>query len=68
MGFPGGSDDKKSACNTGDPSSSLGWEDLLKKGMATHYRVPVILPGISHGQESLLGYNPWVHPEPDMTR
>ena len=54
MGFPGGSDDKKSACNTGDPSSSLGWEDLLEKGMATHYRVPVILPGKPHGQESLL--------------
>ena len=67
MGFLGGSDDKKSACNIGDPSSSLGWEDPLEKGMATHSRVPVILPGKSHGQESLLGYNPWVHKKLDMT-
>ena len=27
---------KKSACNTGDLGSSLGWEDSLEKGMATH--------------------------------
>ena len=25
MGFPGGSDDKESACNVGDPGSILGW-------------------------------------------
>ena len=24
MGFPGGSDDKESACNSGDPGSILG--------------------------------------------
>ena len=34
-GFPGGSDGKESACNTGD-LGSLGWEDALEKGMATH--------------------------------
>ena len=34
--FPGGSDGKVSAYNAGDPGSqSLGWEDLLKKEMAT---------------------------------
>ena len=33
-GFPGDSDDKESTCNVGDPS--LGWEDPLEKGMATH--------------------------------
>ena len=31
LGFPAGSDVKKSACNAGDPGSILGWEDPLKK-------------------------------------
>ena len=31
---------------------SLGWEDPLEEGMATH---PVFLPGESHGQRSLVG-------------
>ena len=35
-GFPGGSEDKASACNAGDPVRSLGWEDPLREGMATH--------------------------------
>ena len=35
-GFPGGSDGKESACNVGDPVQSLGWEDPLEKGKATH--------------------------------
>ena len=35
QGFPGGSDGKASACNAGDPGSSLGWEDPLEKEMAT---------------------------------
>ena len=40
---------------------SLGWEDPLKKGMATHssilaWRIP---------QRSLAGYNPWDHKESD---
>ena len=33
----------------------LGWEDPLEEEMAT----PVFLPGKSHGQRSLEGYNPW---------
>ena len=36
VGIPGDSDDKESACNAGDLSPSLGWEDLLEKEMATH--------------------------------
>ena len=36
VGFPGGSDGKESACNKGDSGQSLGQEDPLKKGMATH--------------------------------
>ena len=30
-----GSADEESACNAGDLGSTLGWEDLLKKGKAT---------------------------------
>ena len=35
---------------------SLGWEDPLKKEMAT---TPVFLPGKSHGWRGLVGYSPW---------
>ena len=35
---------------------SLGREDPLEKEMAT---TPVLLPGRSHGQRSLVGYSPW---------
>ena len=28
---------------------------------------PIFLPGESHGQRSLAGYNPWGHRELDMT-
>ena len=34
--FPGGSDSKASAYNSGDWVQSLGLEDLLEKGMAPH--------------------------------
>ena len=37
--FPGGSYGKESACNGGDQVQSLGWEDPLEKGMATHSSV-----------------------------
>ena len=33
---------------------SLGWEDPLEKGMATH---PAFLPGEFHGQRSLVGFS-----------
>ena len=36
VGFPGGSDDKESACNARDLVQSLGGEDPMEKGMATH--------------------------------
>ena len=35
---------------------SLGWEDTLEEGVATHSS---ILAGESHGQRSLVGYSPW---------
>ena len=38
-GLPGGSDGKESAYNAGDQLQSLGQEDSLEKGMATHSRI-----------------------------
>ena len=55
---------------------SLGQEDPLEKGMATHFSMlwrrkwqntPVSLPGEFHGQRSLVGCSPWGHKELDMT-
>ena len=43
---------------------SLGQEDSLEEEMVIH---PVILPGKSCGQRSLVGYGPWGHKELDMT-
>ena len=43
---------------------SLGGEDPLEEGMATHSSV---LPGESHGQRSLAGYSPQGRKEVDMT-
>ena len=36
MGFPCGSAGKESACNEETWFRSLGWEDPLQKGKATH--------------------------------
>ena len=43
--FPGGSADKESACNAGDPVQFLDQEDPLNEEMATHssilaWRIP----------------------------
>ena len=43
---------------------SLGWEDLLEKGMATYSS---ILAWKIPGQRSLVGYSPWGRKESDMT-
>ena len=40
------------------------WEDVLEEGMAIH---PVSLLGESHGQRSLVGYNPWGLKESNTT-
>ena len=43
---------------------SLGQEDPLEKGMATHSR---FLAGESHGQRSLVSYSLWGQKESDTT-
>ena len=45
LGFPGGSAGKESTCSVGDWVQSMGWEDSLEKGKATHsntlsWRIP----------------------------
>ena len=43
---------------------SLGWEDPLEEGMATHSGIPAWK---IHEQRSLVGYSPWGHKESDTT-
>ena len=68
--FPGGSDGQVSACNAGDLGSIPGsypWVGKIpwrRKWQPT----PVLLPGRSHGQRSLVGYSPWGHKELDTTK
>ena len=57
--FPGGSDSKISACNAGD----LGLEPRKIPWKREWQPTPVFSPGESHGQRSLVGYNPWGHKE-----
>ena len=44
---------------------ALGWEDHLEK--VKWQSTPVLLPGKSHGQRSLVGYSLRGHKESDMT-
>ena len=62
--FPGSAADKESACNAGDPGSISGLG--RSPGEGQWQPTPVFLPGESHGQRSLVGYNPWDHKELDM--
>ena len=43
---------------------SLSWEDSWRRKWQPD---PVVLPGKSHGQRSLVGYSPCVYKESDMT-
>ena len=63
-GFPGSSDGKESACNTGDLGSIPG---LGRSPREEWQPIPVFLTGESHGQKSLVGYSPWGCKELDMT-
>ena len=60
--FSGGSDGKESACNAGDrnaedPGSTPGLGRFPWK--KEWQLVPVFLPGVFHGQRSLMGYSLW---------
>ena len=52
------------AGDLGGAGSILGSGRCWEEGMTTHSST---LAGESHGQRSLVGYNPWGHKESDMT-
>ena len=55
LGFPDGSAIKNLIVKQETWVQSLGREDPLEEGMATH---PVFWPGESHGERTLADYNP----------
>ena len=55
FGLPGGSDNKESACNAGDPDSISGSGRFPGEGNSNP------LHGEFHGQRSLAGYSPQGH-------
>ena len=65
MSFPGGSDDKESACNGGEPGFSP-WAGKISWRRAWQPTL-IFLPGESHEQRSLMGYSPWGCKESDTT-
>ena len=65
-GFPGGSDGKESACNTGDTRSVPGLERFPGEGNGSPLQCSCLEK--SHGQRSLPGNSPWSHKESDMTK
>ena len=64
-GFPGGSDSKEPACDTGDLDSILGSGRSLQKEMAIHSSI--LVWEIPWTQEPG-GYSPWGCKESDMTK
>ena len=65
LGFSGGSECKEVVCSAGDLGSipGLGRAPGERHGNALQYSC---LEN-SHGQRSLVGYNPWGHKESDTT-
>ena len=70
MGFPGGSEVKVSACNTGDPGSISGSGRTPGEGNGNPLQDSCLenpMDRESHGQKSLVGYSPWGRKESDTT-
>ena len=63
-GFFGGSAGKESTCHVGDLGSIPGL--VRSPGRRAWQPTPVFLPGESHGQRSLVVYNPWGCKDLDM--
>ena len=64
----GGASDKESACQSRKHKKSrfdLWVRKISWRGTWQH--TPVLLPGESHGQRSLVGYNPWGRKGSDTT-
>ena len=54
---------KASAYNAGDLGLISGWEDPWRRKWQP---TPLLLPGKSHGQRSLIGNSPWGRKELDI--
>ena len=65
MGFPRGSDGKKSTCNVGDLGLIPGLGRSLGGGNGNPLQHSCLEN--PHGQRSLVGYRPWGHKESDTT-
>ena len=63
-GFPGGSDNKESACNVEDPGLIPGLGSSHGKGNAMH---SVFLPREFHIRRNLAGCSPWDDKVSDIT-
>ena len=66
--FPGGASGKEPSCQFRRPQmrvQSLGWEDALEEGMATHSS---IVAWRIHRQRRLVGYSPNSHKETQLKR
>ena len=63
MGFPGGSDDKESACNVEDLGSIPVLESCLGEGHGNPLQYSCLEN--PHGQRHLEGYSPWGRKELD---
>ena len=64
-GFPGGSDNKESACNAGGPGFDPWVGKILWK--REWQPTPLFLPGEFHGYRSLVGWSPWGCKESDTS-
>ena len=66
---PGGSDGEASAYNAGDLGWRPGFDPWVGKicWRRKWQSTPVLLPGKSHEQKSLIGYSPWGRKESDTT-
>ena len=66
MGFPGGSTVKNSPAIAGDAGDLVSpW--VRKIPCRREWQpAPVFLPGKCHGQQSFVGYCPWIHKELDI--
>ena len=66
-GFPGGASGKEPTCQCRRQTQVLFLGSGRFSGGGHGNPTPVFLPGVSHGQRSLAGYNPWGCKESAMT-
>ena len=64
-GFPGGSDSRDSACNTGDLRLILGWGGSPGEGNCFHLQYSCLENSMDRG--ILRASGSWGHKEPDTT-